>query len=219
MNRQKAKEAGRLRCFVTYLLPIIVLTSSIVVGACAKQEAPPTPEIPLHYTTFTDEAGLFSISYPPDWELALSLISDIEVAVMDVITSIQSDISVKKARVIFLAGLPIEAGYVPSVNIVVESIPGVGTNDRMVEAEVKGLKQIIPDYHEFSRVKTTVDGREATIFDWEGTYPQIGKGHVLQMMILVGKTAWIVTCTPPKGEFGKWKEYFQAIVKSLRIMK
>jgi hypothetical protein len=129
--------------------------------------------------------------------------------VKDVITSIDSDAPVEKVRAIFLAGLPIETGYVPNVSIAVESLPGViWTHDRAVEAEIRGIKQIVQDYHEFSRLKTTVDGGEATIIDWEGTYPQISKLHDLQMMILVGKTVWIVTCTPPLGEFSTWEEDF-----------
>ena len=201
------------------LLSILVI-GILLLSACGTSAPVSEPEIPPHYTTFTDEAGLFSISYPPDWEPALSLIPDVWAAVKDVITSIESDLPVENIRFIFFAGLPIEGGYAPNVNIVVESIPGViWTHDKVVEAEITGIKQIIQDYHEFSRVKTTVDGRETTIVDWEGTYPQLGKGRVLQMIVLVGKTAWIVTCTPPSGESSKWAKDFGAVVRSLRILK
>jgi hypothetical protein len=202
------------------LLPILVI-GVLLSGACGTPSIPVSePEIPSHYTTFTDVEGLFNISYPPDWELALSLIPDIEASAKDIITSIESDLPVENARVIFLAGLPIEVEYLPNVNIVVESMPGVvWTHDKVLEAEITGIKQVIQDYRQFSRVKTTVDGREATILGWEGTYPQLGKGCVLQMFVLVGKTVWCVTCTPPSEEFSKWEEDFQAIVRSLRILK
>ena len=159
------------------LLPVLVI-GVLLLGACggappaeappAEQPAPPEElEIPLNYTTFSDEAGLFSISYPADWEPALSKIPDAAAAVQDVITSIDSDIPMENTRVIFLAGLPIEAGYAPDVKIVVESMPGVvWTHDKVVEAKITKIKQIFPDYDELSQVKTTVDGREATILDF-----------------------------------------------------
>ncbi|MCJ7744039.1 MAG: hypothetical protein MUO99_05715 [Dehalococcoidales bacterium] len=169
MSEQKGKAPDWLRPIMTCLLSILVLASLLVVSGCAEKEAQPEPQIPPHYTTFTDEAGLFSISFPPDWEPALSQIPDLEEAVKDVITSIDSGAPVEKVRAIFLAGLPIETGYVPNVSIAVESLPGViWTHDRAVEAEIRGIKQIVQDYHEFSRLKTTVDGREATIIDGGG---------------------------------------------------
>jgi hypothetical protein len=202
------------------LLSILVI-GVLLLSACGAPSAPVSePEIPPHYTTFTDEAGLFSISYPPDWEPALSQIPDLEAGVKDIITSIESDLPVENTRTIFFAGLPVEGGYAPNVNIGVESLPGVvWTHDKVVEAAITGIKQMVQDYHEFSRVKTAVDGREATIIDCEGTYPQLGKFHALQMVILVGKTAWLVTCIPPSGEFSKWEEDFDAVVRSLRILK
>lgn len=202
------------------MLLSILVTGAFSLTACGVQAPVSETEIPAHYTTYTDEVGLFSISYPPDWEPALSQLPDVEAAVKDVITSIESDLPVENVRFIFLAGLPIEAGYAPNVNIVVESMPGVlWIHDKVVEAEITGIKKMFQDYLEFSRVKTTVDGREATIVEWEATIPQVGKNHALQMFILVGKTAWVVSCSPPLGEFSRWKEDFQAIVRSLRILK
>jgi len=187
--------------------------------AAPPAEAPLEPQIPAHYTTYTDEADLFSISYPPDWEPALFLIEDIGKATEELLTSIEADLPLEQTRTIFFAGLPTETGYEPNVNVVVESLPGIWTHDEVVEAEIQGIKDVVEDYHEFSRVKTTIDDREATIVDWEGTFPQIGRFRNFQALILVGKVAWIVTCFPPEGEFSKWESDFHAIVRSLRILK
>jgi len=206
------------------LLPVLVICV-LLLGACGVPTTTPPapvsePEIPSHYTTFTDEAGLFSISYPPDWESALSLIPDAEAAAKDIITSIESDLPVEKLRTIFIVGIPIEERYLPNVTIGVGPKPvGVQTHDEMLEAEIAGIKQMIQDYHEFSRVKTTVDGREATILDLEGAHPQIGKFRILQMYVLVGKTVWLVTCTSSSEEFSTWEEDFQTILRSLRILR
>lgn len=209
----------------TVILP--VLLSMALVAGCQQQPAPATPTptpaeptIPAHFTTYTDEAGLFSISYPPDWEPALSLIEGLEEATKELLESIELDLPLERANVIFFAGVPTEMGYDPNVNIVVESLPGVmWTLDKVVEAEIQGLKDVVDDYHEFSRIKTTISGREATIVEWEGTIPSLPKQHSLQLCMLVGKVAWIVTCTPPSGEFSKYEDDFQAIVRSLRILK
>ena len=228
------KKTGQLRYVMTCLLSIIVLASLIAISGCTKKATPTkeatqpptiqtitpptTPTTKPNYTTFTDEAGLFSISYPPDWGTDLSILQDEKTTAKDIITALDSDSQLEKVYTIFLAGIN-GKGY-PYVNIVVESMPGVEwTNDKVVEAGIAGITQLVPDYHLFSQVKTTVDGREATILDWEGTISEVGKSHVLQMVVLVGKTAWFVTCTPPLGEFSNWEEDFQTIVRSLRILK
>lgn len=220
MNKHKHYEAPWLRCIVSCALSVLVVAFTIVAPGCAQKEVLVEPEIPAHFTTYTDEAGLFSISYPPDWEPALSLIEGLEQATKDLIESIESDLPLERASAIFCAGLPTETGYMPNVNIVVESLPGIlWTLDNVVEAGIRGIKEIVQEYHEFSRVKTTVGGREATIVDSEGTIPGLPKQHSLQLIMLVGKTAWFVTCTPPTGEFSKWEDDFDAIVRSLRILK
>jgi len=201
------------------MLSIFVIGLTAVVPGCAQEQAPTEPKIPADFTTYTDETELFSLSYPSDWEPALSLIADLEEAIKAVITSIELNIPIGGASAIFLAGLPYETGYMPNVNIVVEPLPGVVTHQEMVEADIRGNKRVIQDYHQFSRVWTTVGGREATIVELEGIWPERGKGHWLQMYILVGKTAWVITCTSTAEEFGKWQDDFNAIVRSLRILK
>jgi len=213
-----------MKRFIISLLTVVALGAILFTGCVGAPppaaEAPPEAEISAHFTTYTDEVGLFSISYPPDWELALSEIEGLEQATEELLESIEQDIPLERVSTIFFAGLPTEMGYTPNVNIVCESFPGlIVTHEIMVEAEIQGLKDFVQGYHEFSRVKTTVGGREATIVDWEGTIPGLPKQHSLQLFTLVGKVAWIVTCTPPAGEFSEHEDDFHAIVRSLRILK
>ncbi len=204
------------------LIGLILVMLLVPVSCGAPPPAPVSePPIPAHFTTYTDEAGFFSISYPPDWELPpVSAIELLEEAIKEVITSIESDAPVEKVNTIFFAGLPTEAGYMPSVNIVVESFPGiVWTHNNMVEVEIRGIKNFVEDYHELWRVKTTVGGREATIVECEGTYLKLGKYHWLVMLTLVDKTAWTVTCTASPEKFSDFEDDLHAIVRSLRILK
>lgn len=213
------KAKWKLVCRISCSFLFVLVISLAAVG-CSKASTFTEPPIPEHYSTYIDEAGLFSISYPPDWETALSLVPDMEKSVKDIITAVKADANVDVARLIFISGKPSGTGYAPSVNIVVQSFPGVAlSHDAVFEASILGLKQIMPDYHEISRVKTTVGGRRATIFEIEGTYPQLGRIHTLSMMELVGRTSWLVTCSPPSGEFGAWKDDFQAVLRSLRVLQ
>ena len=201
---------------------ILLLTSSVIGCPAPVVEEPVVeePPIPAHFTTYTDEANLFSISYPPDWELALWAIEDLEQFTKELIESIESGLPLERVSAIFFAGVPTETGYSPNVNIAVESLPGVGwTLDKYVEAGIRELKVFVEDYHEFSRVKTTIGEREATIVEYEGTLPQLGKFHWLLMSILVGETAWTVTCATELGKFDESEDDFYAIVRSLRILK
>ncbi|MBA7687352.1 hypothetical protein ES703_95813 [subsurface metagenome] len=202
----------------------VILLLMVLLGACAAP-APtpaPTPEptIPSHFVTYTEE-NLFSISYPPDWEPALSIMEDLEEVVKETLVSIEADAPVERASMVFFAGVPTEMGYMPNVNIVVESSPEiVWTHENVVEAQIQGMKKYVHDYREFSRTKTIIGGREATIVDLEGTFPRASKAHFLVMCTLVGKTAWSVTCTAlPPEEFINYEQDFQAILKSLRILR
>ncbi len=201
------------------LILAVLVIGVLLLGACAPARIS-EPLIPAHFTTYTDEANLFTISYPPDWELALSEIEGLTQFTKELIESIESGLPLERVSAIFFAGVPTETGYSPNVNIVVESLPGVRwTLDKVVEAQIRAVKDFVEDYHEFSRFKTTIGGREATIVDWEGTYPHLGRSRVLQMSTLVGKTVWIVTCTPDLGKFDECEDDLHAIVRSLRILK
>lgn len=149
---------------------IIAVIVIVVVATRPPATVEPEPAIPAHFTTYTDEIGLFSISYPPEWELDFETIEETEQLIKDIIRSISSDLPVEDVSLIFLAGVPTERGLFPSVNIIVEPCPLiVCTHDAVVRAEVEGGKEIWPDYHDFSRIKTTIDNRTATIIEYQNT--------------------------------------------------
>jgi hypothetical protein len=121
---------------------------------------------------------------------------------------------------IFAAGLPLRDAYLPSMNVGVAPLPiNEQTLDQAVEGEIRNLKLTYKDYQELSRIKTTVEGREATIMEFVVTLPEQGKFSFVSMYLVVGKTVWNVTCTCYPEDFDKWKGDFQAIVRSLRILK
>jgi hypothetical protein len=126
--------------------------------------------------------------------------------------------SVESVSTIFLAGRRTERGYDPSVTIIIGPLPaGVSTHDEWIEAEMQGSKKAFPDFKEFSRVKTSVDGREATIVDWQNSLDGKVISHCLQMYTLVDQSPWVVTCCTTTGDFDKWKDDFDIVVRSLHV--
>ncbi len=180
---------------------------------------PPETEIPANYTTYKDESQLFSISYPSDWERTLSQISGLEQNAKQAISNLKAGTPLAGATMIFFAGRRTATGYDPNINISVEPLAeGISTHDEMVEAGVQGAKTAFPDYRELSRVQTTVDGRKATIVEWEGTLQGSSTElHCQEMFVLANKTGWAVTCIARSGDFADWKNDFDAIVRSLRV--
>jgi predicted nucleic acid-binding Zn ribbon protein len=139
-GRSKKKIAGII---VACLIAIIV---TVVIATQPPTSIEPEPAIPAHFATYTDELGLFSVSYPPEWELDLGVIEEKEQAIRDIISSIDSDLPVEGASVLFLAGVPSEMGLFPSVTVGVEPCPViVCTHDAVIKAEIEGAKVIMPD--------------------------------------------------------------------------
>ena len=92
------------------------------------------------------------------------------------------------------------------------------TYDDMVRAGIQSLKLVFPDYREYSRVKTTVDGRTATIIECQLNIPGLGTLHYMFMFCIVNRTSWAVTCTALPDEYSEWEDDFDAVVRSLRIL-
>ena len=212
------------------LLALVLISGNIGLACGTEPAQAPTSlpplsnesEIPANFTTYTDDLKLFSISYPSDWETALYYIPDLEKDTKEIINSLKTGLPIERPGAIFIAGGK-ECISCLSVNIVVEPIleqipKGVSALDQMFEAAIVGTKiERLQDYREFSRVKTTIDGREAAIVDCEGMVPGTGKRHYLMMITLVGKTAWLVTCCSTAEDFATFENDFNTILRSLRI--
>jgi len=173
------------------------------------------PEISDNYTTYTDESKYFSISYPSDWVTSME---DADQNAKEVITSLQSGVPIEGASTIFFAGRPEETELEPSVYIVVEPVhEGTSTLDGIVEAEVQAAESVILDYQVATMVKTTIDGREATIIRSNGTIPDGGRSYFLSMITLVDNTIWVIVCSATLNDFVNSEKDLDTIVRSLRV--
>lgn len=178
------------------LILAILVIGVLLLGACAP--APISePPIPAHFTTYTDELGLFSISYPPDWELAPNeelfhaVLPDKAVAVTVTVGATEEG----NWKLEDLADLTFQRAYID-------------------DAE---------EYHEFSRDKLTVDGKEAIILDFEVKYPIATTAMRILILLLRDRdneTVWTVYCgVMPSEDFSDFETDLHAIVRSLRILK
>jgi hypothetical protein len=174
--------------------------------------------VPTGYTTYTS-SGLFSIAYPSDWELLNYLLEDLDGLVDDVLSSIDSGAPLDQASYIFFAGLPTQTDWIPSVNIVIESLPfAVSSLEEVVNAEVLGIQQFVDTYIEISREYVQIDGRQAAIIFWEGISGMNSFSN-LQVFMFIDDLVWIITFTPPPDEFYPWEEDFYLIADSFRYLR
>ncbi len=216
------ERAAYLKVFGVVLTMVIICSLFV---SCAPSKSTPATEtqIPSDYTTDTSE-GLFSISYPPDWEhfrAATELFDRVTKEVL--ITAIESDLPVDLGNMgstIFWVNAPSEEELTAYTIIYVDSPPvATWTLENVVEAGMPSS--------EFSRVETTVGGREVVIIDYKvitpiNTYGDTtvgGEYHYLKMVTLVGKTAWTISCVARSPEiFSDYEDDFNAIVRSFRML-
>jgi len=206
-----------------FLFSITVLLATSLSISCAAPTPVPTstptsePAIPAHFTTYTEE-NLFSISYPPDWETAMSVIPGLEEVSSELLKDMRFDIPLKEYSMIFFAGRPYEEVYNPIVNIIVG--PALGsTLDEEFEAQLRGVTTNVENYHKFNQIKTTIGGREAIIIDHTYTVPGLIPTRQLQMLILVDKVSWTVTVQTLTEELPFNQETLNQVIRSLRIYK
>ena len=136
---------------------------------------------------------------------------------------IESEGSLSSAKVVFFAGIPYGDGHNPNASVIVT--PGGEGNwklEDLVKAAIqRGYQKDAEEYHEFSRTKINVDGREAIILDCQVKYPFITtEVRVLTMYLRDNTLLWVVNCgvLSPK-DFRDFQTDLNAVVRSLHILK
>jgi len=200
-----------------FLLLILVI-AFFSLGVFAQSES----LIPTNFTTYTDEANFFSISYPANWEPAFSIIESLKLKTDKYMNSIDEKGSLEKSNIVFFGGVPLDSGYYnPNVSILAEPLGDDNVKlEDIVEGLVREYKRVAEEYREFSRTKTIIDGRKAIILDFEACYPNLVLVHSLVMVTVIDKFVWGITCgTGPPLNFYDFKDDLYAIVKSFKILK
>ena len=212
---------------------VLLSLSAILLGACAAPSATPVPasiptsnlEIPAYYATYSDAANIFSILYPPEWEVNLSLTDDFKfqeyMKKISKYENIETLVETLPSMILFLAGIPTgKGGYSPNVNVAM--IPFFGQQpqlDDLVDEKIRGSKKLFAEYTVLLRHRTTVDGTEAIITETESYLGATGRLRHLTMHMLKDEIFWLVTCTSSVKEFSKYEVDFYHIVRSIKILE
>ena len=207
---------------VSTIILLVLLPMAIVSGCAAPAPAPtsaviPEQPVPAHFKTYTEE-NLFSISYPPDWVTALSVIPGVEENVQELLQDIEFDIPIEEYSMIFYGGYPFGEEYMPNANIIVG--PAIGaTLDEEFEAQMRGVEHNVENYQQYGQLKAVVGGREVIICDHEYTVPGMGRTHCVQMVILEDGFSWTITSGTPPEHFSDNQEIINQVVRSFRILR
>jgi len=208
-----------MKKFVFVAITIIV---SLLILSCSSPTRTPAqttePEIPAHFSTYTSE-GLYSISYPPDWTPALSIMETLWEDVKEWMESVDPEVDLEEIQLLFCGGVPYWGGYYPNVSIgIMPRSTGYWSLDEIVESEYLYDMVNTPGYREISRVRTVVDGREAIIIDCEDNEPGFGRWRYLQLVTVQDDFVWMVTCSCEYQDFNDYADTFESVVRSLRIL-
>jgi hypothetical protein len=219
----------RTKSFITSatLLALILISCSIGWGCGTKPVTSPIPTslpntagIPANYTTYTDESNVFSISYPSDWEEDQAYMAMFGQSGKRDTTKIKAGMPIEEFGIMFSGGRRAGNGWVPYLDIEVGPLTaGISTLDRVVDESELVQQKNFDGYQELSRIKTTVDGREAIILEWQGNETKDEIRNFLQLYTIANKAVWEVDFITTPNDFAKWHDDCYAVLNSLRILK
>ena len=210
------------------LLALLLLPAACCGGTGTAPQATPTPTaaagdefaIPDNFSRYYDPTGLYSISYPPGWEVDLEILEEGERIARERLQDIQSDTDLESVQLLFLAGVPQETGgYEPNMIVMVgPRDPDLTSIAEVTSSEVSGMLTVADSYREISREYTTIDGRGAAILEFEFNISD-QRFHDLWMYTTAGETLWTVSCATSRdtGSYSQYEDELHAIVRSLKI--
>ncbi len=215
----KKKLAGIIGSCIIAVIVIAMAISSQPTATHPSVTTTYEPPIPAHFTTYTLE-GLFSISYPSNWQVITSTIEEMFEDVKGEIQAEDPTVYLENITVLFGAGNEIPEGYYyPSVNIATDLRSlGYRTLEEVHEATSLYERENTPGYKELSVNWTKVDGRDAVITDSEDNEPGYGRWWHTHMLTVQGDFVWLVSCSCEYQDFDGYEDTFHSIVRSLRIL-
>ena len=169
-------------------------------------------------TTYTDESNSFSISYPPDWELALSETEALVEEAEEYLESIGSGGTFRQSHLLFFAGIPAAGGHIPNVTVVVEPWQESWWSLEKVAAwAVEGISEDAEEFHELGRIRDTVDGRRVIILEYTATFPGMQRLRFQELLTQARGLLWCVTGAALSEHYAEYEDSLRAILQGLRV--
>ena len=102
----------------------------------------------------------------------------------------------------------------PSINVLVAPAPaGIANDDQAADAEERGMKEALSNYQLVSMTKTTVDGKDAVIYEFTFSMPSTNASyHDLSMVQLSGNNIWVLTCSADDDIYSQCSNDFNNVV-------
>lgn len=180
--------------------------------------------VPTDFETYTDENKTFSISYPYDWEVDLSIMPELEILNKQMLNDIdpQSEMF-DDVHMVFYAGVPCgTACYHPICTMSIESLGDINSIQELNAYQMMSLKSFVEDYEEVSHETTIIDGRESIIIEFEATYEFNGppmRMHMLNFNTYKGNMSWSLSCglVPDIADYVDYEDDFYNVVRSLQL--
>jgi len=176
----------------------MALSLFLLILSCTAPEVEPAltsePPIPVNYSTYVSE-GLFSISYPPYWTPATSIMEEVWKEAEEWLRGVDPELSTEGQIILFLAGIPTGEGYYPNVNVmIILRSTCFWAFSEIVEADHLWCIENLIEYKEYSQTKINIDGREAVVSDWSDYDPDFGIWRYITSYQVKDKFVWVVTC-------------------------
>ena len=183
----------KTKALILLALLAMLLGSTMACGGDGVQEAIPTLSPVTEYFTYKDTVNGFSISYPEDWRE-----------------------EPRGALVAFLA--PSACGEEEAYfHVIKEDLPGPMTVEQYFAARERRLRETVEEYTIMDDEYFSVGGTEAIEIEmvWRrgGTLMK-----AMQLYLVVGSTAWVVTGTCAKACWSQYEPIFDTIVESFRLL-
>jgi PsbP-like protein len=195
-------------------------TADTASSPTTNQSPTQTFVVPNTYTTYQDENNFFSISYPEQWEPDPNL-ANVNAQMTQDISNLKQDLSIANTDILFIAGLRTSTGYLPNINVLVESAPaGIVNDDLAADAAEQGMKGLY-GYQMVSMTKTTIDGKDAVIIESK-CYASSTTNilyHDLTLVQLSGNNIWDVTCTAHDDTYSQLSNDFNNVIRSFKLTK
>ncbi|MEJ2487559.1 MAG: hypothetical protein P8Y68_17695 [Anaerolineales bacterium] len=194
------------------------LTACSETEEIATQGSSPATTFPANYLTYTDSTSLFSVSYPPTWEVN-SDPSGVDVGSMEVLIEKVNSGTLDEAGPILFLGVPQEIGFNPTCNIVVEPIDETNPSlQKIMDETVALMGDLWEDFQEIRSDTQVLDGRESAILEYRATISGV-KVQSVFLVTINGDVLWTNGCLI-RLDTQKYSEYendFDSIVRSLII--
>ncbi len=180
--------------------------------------------IPNNFTTYTHE-GLFSISYPKEWEPALSIIENMRKEVNEYIKSIGGTGFSNDAQIVFFGGhASIDGAYNPNVSVTIIPVNvqeiDLKILEELAERMIQGYTKQAEEFKKIFQKTEFINGKQAILLEYEIRYPNLGALHILQTILYNGEFVWSITCgVIPPLRFSTYKDDIYAIPRSLKILR